>query len=312
MAILGWLAWRADWGQIGQTFSHIRMDMWFATLGVYIVTQIVSAYRWQVLARPMGFNQPLGHFVRLYFIGMFFNLFLPTSVGGDVARAWYLNAKSGRGMVAAVSVFVDRLSGLILLLVLAIGGSLACTIDLPKWIPASVWGTAVFAVLGFVTLPLASRMLSRFSRLQRLVDGIRYFVRQPRLVVGTSALSLVVQAANVIMLWLLGVAIAAPVPFSYYWVLVPMISLITLLPISLNGMGVREGGMILFLAPLGVSQTTAMSMAFLWFSVFTAASVMGAAVYLLGSLPRPEGQAYDEPIRRSTDQGRTGESQAAA
>jgi glycosyltransferase 2 family protein len=312
IAILGWLAWRADWSQVGESFSHIRLDLWCVAFGLYLITQVASALRWQVLARALGFQQPLPHFIRLYFIGMFFNLFLPTSVGGDVARAWYLNARSGRGLTAAVSVFVDRVSGLLLLLALAVAGSLASSIDLPGWIPACVWGAAACAALGIVTLPLLSRMLDRFDRLQRLVEGIRHFAHRPRLVLETSVLSLLVQGANVIVLWILGIAIAAPVPLGYYWILVPMISLLTLLPISLNGMGIREGGMVLFLAPLGISPAVAMSMAFLWFSIFTAASVVGAGIYLFGSLPRPEGQSHDEPISRDSDQGRTGQLKAAA
>jgi uncharacterized membrane protein YbhN (UPF0104 family) len=312
VAILGWLAWRADWGQVSESFSHIRLDLWCMSFGVYLITQVICTLRWHVLGRALGFRQSFLHFARLYFIGMFFNLFLPTSVGGDVARAWYLNARSGRGVPAAVSVFVDRMSGLLLLLTLAVAGSLACSVDLPGWIPASVWGAVGCAVLGLATLPLTSRLLRRFERLQGLVDGIRHFAYRPRLVLQTSLLSLIAQAANVLVLWILGIAIAAPVPPGYYWILVPMISLLTLLPISLNGMGIREGGMVLFLAPLGISSAVAISLAFLWFSVFTAASLVGAGIYLFGSLPRPEGRAYDEAIGCDSDQGRAGQFKAAA
>jgi uncharacterized membrane protein YbhN (UPF0104 family) len=312
IAILGWLAWRADWGQVRESFSHVRLDLWCVSFGVYLITQVLCTLRWQVLGRELGFQQSFLHFGQLYFIGMFFNLFLPTSVGGDVARAWYLNARSGRGVAAAVSVFVDRVSGLLLLLALAVAGSLACSVDLPGWIPACVWGAAGCAALGLLTLPLASRLLSRFDRLRRLIDGVQHFACRPRVVLQTSVLSLVAQVANVLVLWLLGIAIAAPVPTGYYWILVPMISLLTLLPISLNGMGIREGGMVLFLAPLGISPAVAMSLAFLWFSIFTAASLVGAGIYLLGSLPRLEGRAYDEPIGCDSDQGRAGQSRAAA
>jgi uncharacterized membrane protein YbhN (UPF0104 family) len=312
IAILAWLAWRADWVQIGDSFTHMRPELWLASLSIYLVTQVVSALRWQVFAQPLGFRQSWLHFTRLYFIGMFFNLFLPTSVGGDVARAWYLNAGSGRKMAAAVSVFVDRLSGLLLLLVLALFGSLAYLGSLPAWVLSSVWGTAGSALLGFLGLLLLKRWLSPFDRARRLVEGIRYFGSRPWLILGTSLLSLIVQAANVIIVWLLGIAIAAPVPAGYYWILVPMITLLTILPISVNGMGVREGGMVLFLTPLGISEAAAVSLAFLWFSVFTAASVIGAGVYLVGSLPRPEGRVHDEPLRSDSDQGRARQLKAAA
>src|SRR5262249_39754699 len=141
---------------------------------------------------------------------MFFNLFLPTSVGGDVARAWYLNAGSGRRMASAVSVFVDRASGLLLLLALALVASVCSAGCLPTWVTASVWGAGACAACGLVAFLFLSRSLTRFDRVRRLTEGIRYFAYRPRLLAGTSVLSLFVQAANVIILWLLGIAIAAP------------------------------------------------------------------------------------------------------
>jgi uncharacterized membrane protein YbhN (UPF0104 family) len=102
------------------------------------------------------------------------------------------------------------------------------------------------------------------------------------------------------------------VPASYYGIAVPMVTLLTLLPVSLNGMGVREGGMVLFLAPLGIPSSTALTLAFLWFSVFVAASMFGAGIYLFGNLSRPGEQAHDPFIGGDSDQGRTRQPKAAA
>jgi hypothetical protein len=98
-----------------------------------------------------------------------------------------------------------------------------------------------------------------------------------------------------------------------------MVSLLTMLPVSVNGMGVREGGTALFLAPLGVGEGTAMTLAFLWFAVYTATSLAGGFVHLFGRFPRPvapaamsdEGQS-DGPVRYHPDQGREGQPKAAA
>jgi uncharacterized membrane protein YbhN (UPF0104 family) len=130
--------------------------------------------------------------------------------------------------------------------------------------------------------------------------------------VWTTALSVLVQAANVIIVWLAGLAIGATVPASYYWILVPMVTLLTMLPVSLNGMGVREGGMVLFLAPLGIATGTALSLALLWFAVFTSASLLGGLVYLFGRFPRPEVRDNHEPECGHSDQGRARQSWTAA
>jgi uncharacterized membrane protein YbhN (UPF0104 family) len=311
LTLLTGLAWRTEWGPITRAFADLRPELWLAAVGLYLAAQLASALRWQWLARPLGFRHSLGQLTAFSFIGMYFNLVLPTSVGGDVVRAWYLDGGSHRRLLAFLSVFVDRLSGLLVLLALACAAVVVCPIALPAWVAASVWGTAGGALFGLGALPALARWTGRFDRARRLVDGVRLYLRHGRLLLATTGLSLLVQAANVVLVWLVGQAIDAPVPASYYWVLVPMVTLLTLLPVSLNGMGVREGGMVLFLTPLGVPAGTALSLAVLWFSVFAAASLCGGGVYLCGRFPRPEGQPDHEPVRGDSDQGRTGQPQAA-
>ena len=109
-----------------------------------------------------------------------------------------------------------------------------------------------------------------------------------------------------------GLALGVDVPASYYWIVVPVVSLLTLFPVSLNGMGVREWGVVLLLAPLGVAAESATALAFLWFLTFTSVSLFGAFFYLFGRFPRFEVRPDDQPVRRDTDQGREGQHNAAA
>jgi uncharacterized membrane protein YbhN (UPF0104 family) len=310
-ALLAWLGWRLNWLQVVEAFRQLRMEFWLAAVGIYAVAQIASAFRWRLLARPLGFRQPLGPFAAFYLIGMFFNLFLPTSVGGDVVRAWYLDGGNGRRLLAFLSVFVDRLSGLMVLLSLACVGVLVCPVVLPRWIPWSVWVTAGCGFAGLAAAVLCGRWTDRQGRIGRFFEAAQLYLCQPGVLVEATTLSLVVQAANVVLVWFVGLAISAPVPASFYWIAVPMVTLLTLLPVSLNGIGVREGGMILFLSPLGVNAATALTLSFLWFTVFTAVSATGAIVYLFGSFPRPQERAHG-PFGRDSDQGRAGQLKAAA
>lgn len=309
--LLGVLASRTDWELVSATFARLRLDVWIGAVILYAMTQVVSGWRWRIIAAPLGFQQSLMQFTGFYFVGMFFNLILPTSVGGDVVRAYYLDGRSGRKLNAFLSVFSDRLSGLLVLLALASVAALFCPVELPWWIHASVWGTVGCAAAGFALLPqlLSSSLLNaRLERIGREVLRSLTFVVRPAPLV----LSIVVQAANVVLVWMVGQAIAAPIPASYYWILVPMVTLLTLLPVSLNGMGVREGAMVLFLAPLGVPEGTALSLGFLWFCVFTTTGLCGGLVYLFGRFPRLEVQTDHGPVSHHSDQGRTRQSQAAA
>jgi glycosyltransferase 2 family protein len=310
VALLGWLAWCADWSRIGHIFLHLRLELWLAAVLLYLATQFVSALRWRIFAAPLGFEESIRRCAAYYFIGMYFNLFLPTSIGGDLVRAWYLDSKSGRRLPAFLSVFVDRFSGLLVLLALACGAALLCPVQLEPWVKGSVWASAACAGLGLLALPILARFTIRFERIQRLLAGIRLYGDRPRLILATTFLSLIVQAANVILVWLVGLAIGADVPAGYYWILVPMVTLLTLLP-SVNGIGIREGGVLLFLKPLGVDQPTALTLSFLWFAVFTATSLLGAGIYLFGNFSRPEERPDDESLGDHPDQGRTRQLKAA-
>src|SRR5262249_49353124 len=108
----------------------------------------------------------------------------------------------------------------------------------------------------------------------------------PGMVVVTTILSLIVQSANVLMVALIGTALGAEVPASYYWILVPTVSLLAVLIPSIGGVGVREWGTSVMLGPLGVIEATAVSVGFLWTIAQTTANLSGVFFYLFGRFER--------------------------
>lgn len=311
MAILGCLACQTDWPRVGEAFARLNWSYWLLGVGLYAATQVISSVRWRMLSIPMGFQRPLGQYVAIYFIGMFFNLLLPTSVGGDVVRAWYLDGRSGRRSLALVSVVLDRGSGLLALLALGCIAALAAPQNLPRGVAPLIAGLAGAAVFVLILLPVLMRSGRRFTRLQPLLLAARAYLRQPGVVISTTALSVVIQVANVVLVWLIGEAMGLEIPTLYYGVLVPVVTLLTLLPISLNGMGVREGATVFLLMPLGIPPALAVGLAFLWFATFTVTSLAGVGFYLWGQFPRVEVRD-DGPLGHHSDQGRTRQSAAAA
>ena len=114
-------------------------------------------------------------------------------------------------------------------------------------------------------------------------------------------MSILVQLTGVVSLWCIGMALGLDIPVAYYCILGPMVSLLTLLPISVNGMGVRELGTVAFLAPLEVHEDTAKTLALLWFAVNVAVSLLGGMVYLFGAYPKAKTTA--DPMKEGTDHG---------
>src|SRR5262249_8660901 len=119
LVLVAVLAWRIDWGQLAGAFARLHGGLWLLAVGGYLLAQLASAWRWHLLARVVGLAGPLLDYLRYYFVGMFFNLVLPTSVGGDVVRVWYLARQEGpapplgRGLAAFVSVLADRFNGVL-------------------------------------------------------------------------------------------------------------------------------------------------------------------------------------------------------
>jgi glycosyltransferase 2 family protein len=333
-ALLGFLAWRTDWGQVRAAFATLRLDLWFLAAAVYAATQAVSSVRWQLFAGSLGFREPYRRYLSYYYIGMFFNLVLPTSVGGDVVRAWYLDARSGRRANAFVTVIADRVSGVLVLLLLALMALPFRPPDLPAWLTWTVAGLAGGALLSLTLLCLTSWLTgtrysvlsarysvpgppttwhSRLFNLQSAICNLQSAIFPSRRVfLLSTALSIIVQLANVLVVWLIGQALGLSVPGSYYLILVPTVTLLTLLPISLNGMGVREGSTVVMLAPLGVDSGTAITLALLWFAAFVLPSMGGVLPYLWGNVPRFKEKTNDQSLGGYPDQGRAGQSRPAA
>jgi glycosyltransferase 2 family protein len=314
------LAWRIDWSQAWAALAGANWALWTAGLAVYLFAQVVSSARWRMLSRVQNFTGSPSRYLAYYFIGMFFNLILPTSIGGDMLRSWYLATREGgavpperRQAAAFLSVTGDRLNGLLALIGVACVAALSCPTPLPPWIDWTVAGLAAAALIGLALVPWAGSLMAGRPRLRWLAPSASLYIKDPRTLLIATFLSFVVQGANVLLAWLLGEALGLPVPPAYYGILAPLVALLALLPISLNGMGLREAGTVILLAPLGVGAGEAVTLAVLTFAVYTAASLCGGGVLLLGRFPRfEEVRPDDHAVRGDSDQGRTRQPPAAA
>lgn len=294
-ALLVCVTWHTDWPQLGAAFAHLLVGWWFTAVGLLVVAQLVSARRWQLFAAALGLPRSYAQMTQHYFVGMYFNLMLPTSVGGDVVRAWRLDGGSGRRMASFASVLLDRLSGVTVLVLLATFAWATSPLDLPTWVGWFVWAAAGTMALGLGMLPLFARWSARlWNKWQHVRSGWRALaapganttgLAAPRLLVETTVLSLLVQAASVGIVWLVAAALETPIPARFLCIVVPMVSLLAMAPISVNGMGVREGAMVLFCGAIGIAPEVALSVALLWFAASVVVSLAGGVVYLLGRWP---------------------------
>jgi glycosyltransferase 2 family protein len=310
--LLAVIAWRLEWDHVAAAFRRLDVRYFVGAVLLYVFLQVASSLRWRLLARVQGFDGAFCRYVAYYFIGMFFNLALPTSVGGDVVRIWYLaghersGPASGRRLAALVSVLAERVNGVVVLVTLACVSALLCPIPLDTCIVWIVTGVGVVTLLGLLSIPGLHALFAAFPRLatstqlapvHRLVDSGWRYRHSHGVLVAATVLSAVVQIGNVVIGYFLGQALGLRVPALYYGLIVPLVALLALMPISLNGMGLRETGFVVLLMPLGVSETEAVTFGFLTFAVTAVASLSGIGFYLWGRYPRFRPAAGDAARR---------------
>jgi hypothetical protein len=309
--VLTWLVWHTSWEPLLQLFAGMKLAYWWAAVGMYAGSQVVSSKRWQILARPLDFHAPLYRYVALYFLGMFFSLFLPTSIGGDVVRAWMLAGEKRRRGAAFLSVVSERFSGLVALVLLALVAALCQRELLPWWMTLTVIGLAAGLLGGLALLPLLKK---HSAKLKSLAEALSLRRQHQAAWWAALGLAFIVQIASVFLIALAGMALGLEVPLLGYAVVVPLVSLLAMLPLSLNGLGIREGSLILMLAPFGVPAPAAVALGLAWFALTLALGAVGGLIYLVQGFTGPSSQEHDAhaTLDRDPDQGRVREPATAA
>jgi len=252
---------------------------------LYFLGQMLSAYKWSLIARPLGFERSYRDFFSYYFIGMFFNLFMLGSIGGDVVKAFYLSSGRRDLVSAGYSIFLDRFTGGLALV------SILCLASLLEmW--RGVFPLFIFLLVLLVTsivwavTVLTPRLLDALSFFKRLAwrlgfQRLKVFWDSPRIILLPLLISFVFQAAFVLIVFTVGKGFGMNVPLRYFFVFVPISDLLSVLPITVNGLGLREGIYVFFLKRLGVETSAAVMFSFASTAVVWAVSLVGGGLYML-------------------------------
>jgi uncharacterized protein (TIRG00374 family) len=283
-----------------------------AALGVALLGVVVRAYRWQVLLSALEVEVPLGQLTALYFIGFLFTNVLPTGFGGDPIRMYELSRYTHRAAESAGTVLADRFFGLIVLQAMAV---VALAFGYPLVEPWMIAFTVLLFVgsLVVVWLLLNRRLWQRLgerlkplsslgqkqgsilspalSKVEGKVEGIATGLKRfyeslhgysiPA-VGKTLGVSLVFNILLITMNYLLGLSLGDRVSIWYYFLFVPITSIVTILPVSFAGLGVREGAYVFLFTQAGMPRETALSLSLLVYviSIF-APGLIGGVIYVL-------------------------------
>jgi uncharacterized protein (TIRG00374 family) len=293
LALLALVIWTVDLQQVWQTLATAD---WRALLVAFVLYQLgilIRSYRWYALLEAQNARVPLLKLLNLYYVGTFFNSFLPSGFGGDVVKMYELARYSANGPLSVSTVLTDRILGLVVLFAMAL-------VALPfgwRLVPPSVVLILLALIVGlgmglwlFLNRRLVEALAGRIGLLRRILSNPKiaalyasfHNYTGPALLRSTLA-SLAFNLSLIVVQIYLAYAVHVHISPAYFFLFVPILSSLTALPISISGFGVREGGYVLLFGQAGVEANRAIAMSLLFYALNFATGIVGGVLYLVQS-----------------------------
>ncbi|WP_179130922.1 lysylphosphatidylglycerol synthase transmembrane domain-containing protein [Candidatus Entotheonella palauensis] len=300
-ALLAYCFSRVGWHDLWAEIAGANALFLGLYIGVSFLATIASSFKWHVLSTAHGLSASRGRLTLLYMVGYFFNNILPTSIGGDVVRAYELGKTDGKPAEAMASVFMERFTGLTALIIFA---GVAVALD-PHFLGDIKLTVALamvcVAYLGVIALvfqrtilqmlqqrlqwPLAQRILRKMQKLQ---EAILLYRHQRWALLVSMLYSFVFYLISVWIVYTGCLTFGVAPSLTALFLVVPIMHILFMIPISLGGIGLQEWAYTAVLGMIGVSGAVGLSVALLYRARTILFGLIGGALYPLCSRTWPE------------------------
>lgn len=293
-AILIYLATQIDMAEAASATAAISLPHLALVLVLVGVDRAVMILRWLLLLRAAGNPIPTRSAARLFLVSSFVGSFLPAGLGGDAARAYGLARENTASSDAIASVAVDRLLGILSLVLMGVVGLLTWTPEgADGWRLGVAIGLLGAACLGVFwagawlrwLIPAHRHEGFLTRRLLRLTDAVGRYRNHRSVLVHVFGWSIVVQLLRITQAYILGLGLGMTVPFSYFLMFMPLGLLMLLLPISISGFGLPQGAIVWLLRPMGVADSVSFALSTLIVLTGLAGNVPGLFLWLRARNP---------------------------
>ncbi len=290
--LLYWLLSGFDLAAFGSILQHTHILLFVLAAGFFALSNVLGAFQWYLLLRGQALGVSLRQAIVLYWVGVFFNNVLLGNIGGDAIRIYDVRRLTRETSRAAAATFMDRFVGLFSTCCLALGACvLVAEVRRPGLVTmlVSVWsGLVVLLALG-LSRRLGSqveRVLRRLpARVSRILGELRsnfvvYRAKAP-LLVGVWLVSLGVQFSRILVYWTAGTAVGLEVGLRFFIGFQPVAAIAAALPISVGGLGVREGVLVELFGGIGVEESLAFATSILGYGAGILASLLGGILFIV-------------------------------
>jgi uncharacterized protein (TIRG00374 family) len=293
-AILAYLSTRIDMAEAARATAAVSRPHLILVLMMVGLDRAVMILRWILLLRASGNTISTAGATRLFLVSSFVGSFLPAGIGADAARAYGLSRESTTGSEALASVAVDRLLGVVSLVLMAIIGVIAWTPEDPgDWrIVAAITAAllacvAVFWANEWLRWLIPARRHQGFvtRRVLRLTDAVGRYRDRRGVLVHVLVWSIVVQVLRITQAYVLALGLGMTVPFTYFLLFMPLGLLMLLLPISISGFGLPQAMIVWLLQPMGVPDIQSLALSTLIVLTGLAGNLPGLILWLRARNP---------------------------
>ena len=255
--ILLFLFYQIDPATLLDQFLNLSVYVFLLAFGLLFSQSLLSAYKWQIILKTEGLWAPYLYLLKSYLIGNFLSLFLPSSFGGDVYRIYALKKYSPDNFQNTSSVLFDRITGLFALLSISLFSF--------AFFYKSVLDERIYLVYTFVIatfIVMTSRWFLRFSEKypskliqfpRKILLSFSRYKSNLYILAIILFISLVFQSNIVLLNKVFAMALNIEIDLLYLYMIIPLVFLTEALPISINGLGVREGTLVVFMQQAGFS-----------------------------------------------------------
>ncbi len=295
-ALLIYLFRKMDTASLKEALQNANFVYLAAGAVVFFVIHGILLVRWLLFVHALKLDVPLGSLVRYFFVGLFFNLFLPSSTGGDLIKALGVCQYTPHKAKVVASVVLDRLSGFVAIVLVAFVSFVVGY----RWIRdvSLLFSIAILGVLVAVILTVlfnerlfsfGCRVFSRFPKVKNSLMNLHYtiafFKDSPSAIRGAIFASCISQILLALTFFLIAKALHQNIPMVYFFIFVPMICVVASLP-SIGGLGVRDAGAAHLFAKVGVASSIAVGITLINFAFMVAVGLLGGLVYVAHLSPR--------------------------
>lgn len=276
------------------TLKELNLFLLALSFSLHAIGLFISAVRWQILIHAQDDSVPLGFLVKSYLVGSFFNLFLPTRIGGDIVRIWDGSRYSKSLLKSSAIILVERFSGILVLFTFAFTASIL-RIDMAKKIPV-IWISLALGFLGLCIIaafftPITGRLLGKIpnkgilKKVLRITSDFRqtilFYKKKKMALFKVLIWAFLLQVNVVIHYFLIGKALHLNIGLLDYFMFIPIVHFILLIPITINGLGLREGSYIEIFTFYGILPEAAFCFSIIDLGFMLIIGIIGGIIYVL-------------------------------